>query len=290
MATDDKALDVHKNPLVAPQLSSLARMMMASGVFNDVRDLATACVRIQAGFELGIPPVQAMTSVYVMKGGKISVSAELQAARIKANPRYDMITREITDERCAIECWIDGEVVGESVFSMDDAKAAGLTSGPNAGNWKKYPRNMLFSRAVTNAKRWWFSDVFHGSQVYAPEELGRIDEDERPLETEATPVVEDQTEAVELAALATDLERAQDIGALPEWKAEAIVPPDGRMTTFHGRAWSDMVIEENKTLRSRAHAYLGATKAEELDHDARVFTERCRVMLAVREYEKAPTS
>jgi recombinational DNA repair protein RecT len=51
---------------------------------------------------------------------------------------------------------------------MKDAKAAGL-DGKDV--WKKYPRNMLFGRAMTNGCRWYCPDIFGGKSVYTPEEL-----------------------------------------------------------------------------------------------------------------------
>ena len=38
----------------------------------------------------------------------------------------------------------------------------------NGANWKNYPRNMLFARAMTNGARWFCPDVYCG---YAEEEL-----------------------------------------------------------------------------------------------------------------------
>jgi hypothetical protein len=38
-------------------------------------------------------------------------------------------------------------------------------------NWKRYPRNMLFARCISNAARWFCPSVF-GGPVYTPDELG----------------------------------------------------------------------------------------------------------------------
>ena len=37
--------------------------------------------------------------------------------------------------------------------------------------WEKYPRNMVFARALTNGARWYCPDVFNGP-IYTPDELG----------------------------------------------------------------------------------------------------------------------
>ena len=57
--------------------------------------------------------------------------------------------------------------LGRSSFTADDAKAAQL----GGENYKKFPRNMYFSRALTNGARWYTPEVFGGSAIYTPDEL-----------------------------------------------------------------------------------------------------------------------
>ena len=38
----------------------------------------------------------------------------------------------------------------------------------------KFPRNMLFARAISNGARWYCPDLFNGNAVYVPEELGAV--------------------------------------------------------------------------------------------------------------------
>ena len=72
---------------------------------------------------------------------------------------------------------------------MDDAKAAGLTS---KDNWKKYPRNMLFARAISNGQKWYAPDVYNGVTVYTPDEMGaNVDGDGNIIDVTPT-----QTEAM----------------------------------------------------------------------------------------------
>jgi hypothetical protein len=52
---------------------------------------------------------------------------------------------------------------------MDDAGLAGLAG---KDNWKKYPKNMLFARAISNGQKWFVPDAFNGATVYTPDELG----------------------------------------------------------------------------------------------------------------------
>ena len=39
-------------------------------------------------------------------------------------------------------------------------------------NMDKFPRNMLFARAMSNGQKWYCPDAFNGATVYTPEELG----------------------------------------------------------------------------------------------------------------------
>jgi hypothetical protein len=146
----------------------LGKVLAASGYFSDARDAAQAVVKVLAGAELGFGPIASMTGVYIVKG-RVTLSANLLAAAIKRHPRYDFRVRDLTDERCAVAFFDAGQEAGTSEFTMDDARKAGLAGGEN---WRKYPRNMLFARCVSNGAKFFCPDVFAGAPVYTPDELG----------------------------------------------------------------------------------------------------------------------
>ena len=150
-------------PTNLPELETFARMASASGYFSDAREAAQAMVKIAAGLEMGIAPIQAMTSIHVIKG-RVTLSANLMAAQVRrAGYRYLVAWSE---GACSIT-FFDGEnKLGESSFSLRDAKTAGLSGG----GWAKYPRNMLFARAMMNGVRWYLPELALG--IYDPEELG----------------------------------------------------------------------------------------------------------------------
>jgi len=54
--------------------------------------------------------------------------------------------------------------IGNSTFTIEDAKKA-LTK-----NIDKFPKNMLFARAISNGVKWYCPDIFSGP-VYVPEEM-----------------------------------------------------------------------------------------------------------------------
>lgn len=150
----------------APDVMTLGATLARSGYFQDARDAAQAVVKILAGQELGFGPVASMTGIYIVKG-KVSLSANLIAASVKRG-KYNYRVMELTDLVCKIDFYEGKEKIGESAFTMEDAKSAGLTS---SDNYKKFPRNMLFARAMSNGAKWYCADVF-GGPVYTPDELG----------------------------------------------------------------------------------------------------------------------
>src|SRR5262249_54076449 len=118
-----------------------------------------------------------MTGVYIVKG-RITLSANLMAAVLQNSGRFRFRVRKHTREHCEIEFqerdpdtrkW---EVVGTSSFSSDDAKLAGLIS---SDNWRKYPRNMLYARAMSNGCKWYCPGAFAGHTPYLPDELPGTD-------------------------------------------------------------------------------------------------------------------
>ena len=148
-----------------------AQAMVASGYFSDAKDIAQAVVKVMAGAELGLPPFASMTGIHVIKG-KPTLGANLIASLIKSSGRYNYRVTEHTDDICKIAFYENGEKVGESVFSSQDAQRAGVQ------NMQKFPKNMLFARAISNGARWHCPDIFSGAAVYTAEELGAdIDED-----------------------------------------------------------------------------------------------------------------
>lgn len=162
-------------------LSTLGETLVRSGFFSDTRQAAQAIVKILAGRELGLGPIASMTGIHVIQG-RISLSANLIAAAIKRSGRYDFRVTEMTEQVCTIEFFerVDGqrEKIGVSTFTAEDARRA------QTKNMDKYPRNMLYARAMSNGARWYTPDVFAGA-VYTPEEMGAsVDEDGNVIDAE----------------------------------------------------------------------------------------------------------
>lgn len=147
---------------------TVARAFKESGMFPDLQSEAQAVVKIVAGQEVGFGPMAAMQAVQMIQG-RPTFSANALAALVKRHPAYNYRTREHTAEVCSIEFFEDGEPCGISTFSMADAQAAGLNRNQT---WQKYPKAMLFARALSQGVRWYAPDVTAGAAAYVPEELG----------------------------------------------------------------------------------------------------------------------
>jgi len=168
-------------------LQRVARMLAASGYFDAKGDvntqIAQIATKIMAGAELGYGPFASVSGIHVISG-RPSVSANLMASAVKNSSRYDYRVREISAEKCTLEFFefVDGkrESLGESTFTREDAGKA------KTQNMDKFPRNMLFARAMSNGIRWFCADVFAGNAVFVPEEMG-ADTDEDGNVVDVTP-------------------------------------------------------------------------------------------------------
>jgi hypothetical protein len=161
-----------------------ARSMSASGFFADSKSAAQAVVKILAGSELGFGPFASMTGVNIIQNKPV-LAANLMAAAVKRNGKYNYRVVKHDEKSCSIDFYEGGEKVGNSTFTMDDAAKAGVAS---KDNWKKYPRNMLFARALSNGQKWYAPDIFNGATVYTPDELdATVDEEGNVVEVVETP-------------------------------------------------------------------------------------------------------
>lgn len=153
-------------PINLSETMELGQLLAQSGFFADSRQAAQAVVKVLAGRELGFGPIASMTGVNIING-KVALSANLMAAAIKRSGRYNYRVVELSDTSCRIDFFEGGERIGSSVFTTADATKAGLTTG----NWQKFPRNMLFARALSNGVKWYCPDLA-GGPLYTPDELG----------------------------------------------------------------------------------------------------------------------
>ena len=145
---------------------------------------------ILAGRELGVGPMAALRSFYLVNG-KLGMDASFVSGRMLAHGIALEWLRD--DDECAsVRLSRAGMPPYTSTFSRADAERAGLWG---SATWRKYPRAMLRARAITAGARAYAADCFAGS-VYTPDELrGGDDRDEQPAQR-----VQQPAERVEAAA------------------------------------------------------------------------------------------
>ena len=158
--------------ITATEALSIGKAFHESGMFPDIRSAAQAIVKIQCGQELGIGPFAAMSGIHIIQG-KPTIGAGVMASCVKGSGKYDYRVVESTEQVCSIDFFQGKEKIGNSTFTIADAKKAGTK------NLDKFPKNMLFARAMSNGVKWFTPDVFAGP-VYTPEEF-----DAQPATTEA---------------------------------------------------------------------------------------------------------
>lgn len=166
-------------------IENVAKAMVSSGYFADSAKISQAIVKIMAGREIGIGPFSSMNGIHIIQD-KPSFGANVMAGKVKSSGRYNYRVTEINDSVCSIEFMelfnSQWSTIGTSTFTIADAKKAGVK------NTDKFPRNMLFARAMSNGVRWYCPDVMNGATVYTPEELGAdVDQDGNVINV---PVVE----------------------------------------------------------------------------------------------------
>lgn len=182
-------------------ISLVASWAYNSGNFG-LRSVDDAAIKILYGVEMGLPALQALTGLNLVQG-KVTLSYVLIGSLIKRSGRYDYTVPVWDENECKIQFCENGKPIGVSHFTIADAKRAGLLR--SGGGWDKYPKAMVFARAMTQGARAYCADVF-GGPVYDPSELSNADIEiasEAQLKvsqpspvTHVTPDTKDATKAV----------------------------------------------------------------------------------------------
>lgn len=175
---------------ILSELMEYGKMFAESKVFPDVQSAAQGAVKILAGREVGLSPMQAINSFYFVNG-KLGMMTQAMAALIKKSGKYDYQIVNQTIESCTIAFFKlngDKEKLGESTFDKKMAAGAGII---NKDVWKNYPINMYFNRALANGARWFCPDAISG--FYTVEEL----QDLEPVKTEKVITIDAEGEVKE---------------------------------------------------------------------------------------------
>jgi hypothetical protein len=200
----------------------VAKALAASNFFKDARQAEAAFAKILLGRDLGLSPTEAMQALHVFDG-KVEASADFHATRVKRTPGYDYRVAwegQAADKKgahpglkCIITYTHEDEEIGVSDFSWEDAARAGLT-GKDV--WQKYPRNMLFARAMSNGVAWFCPEVMGSVRVYSEGEVEEVvdavEMPSREQEDERLNAVAVQFPQPVCARIIGTVERARELG------------------------------------------------------------------------------
>lgn len=197
--------------------------------------VAKVAAAVLAGREMGIAPMQALSSIHVING-RPGLSAELMRALIlQAGHEIRFV------KSSAAQCTMRGRRAGdeewtEVSYTLQEAKDAG-DYAKNA-NYRSRPAEMLVARCTTRLARMVFPDAIHG--------MRSVEELQDMIEGETAPLVAEQVETstVSRAPRAVEGAPARNTGAQAEGGAEAAgvgsapapsSPPERRRPPLRGR-------------------------------------------------------
>ena len=209
-----KSTDLQLTIAESMTVTEMAASMVTSGLFTDLLDRGTnkntpeaqqvaqrrAMVKILAGREMGMEPIQAMMGLEIVEG-RLGIKPEAAVARIQQHPDYRLKTTEHSYQTCTVElyekvetdssgAW-EWDLMGTESFSIWDAATAGLCTIAGEGNdaravcrssggkpmpWEQYTRNMLYWRTIGNLFRFYVPHL-KLPNVYTTEELEALQAD-----------------------------------------------------------------------------------------------------------------
>jgi hypothetical protein len=178
------------NRTTSTWIREVAERLARSGPFEGASP-AQLEARIWIGLALALDPGTACGNITFARG-KPAFSAALQAALLVRHPRYSSKIITITDTRAEIAFFLDGQQVGVSSFTIEEAKRAGLTS---KSAWQGYPGDLVFARALTRGVRRYAPDLLVGNAAYTLEETGADTHEPIPAELKAKPSAKEKPSA-----------------------------------------------------------------------------------------------
>ena len=153
------------NPIVYSQMKQLATDLILGGATSaDAKTPEQLVVKLQAGFELGMTPVESLNSLYIVSG-RVTIwgAALIKRLRIAG---WSVNYKDETPEKCTIVV-SKGDDFIEDTFYFKDAQDSGYTSGQSGlkVGWKLGQNRKLKMR---------YGAASQLVKTYLPEVLGTI--------------------------------------------------------------------------------------------------------------------
>lgn len=184
------------------QMMQMGDTLLKSGFLpTSIKTPAQAVAIMLKGWEMGVPAMQAFAQISVIQG-KPAVGAELMLARIYERfPNADIQVIKRDAEGCHIKARRDKKRdYVDFKFELEDAKRADLMG---KDNWRKYPKNMFYWRAVSDMARAMWPECLAGAS-HTPEELGAVvDESGEIVDVPSAPALQPAAEPEKVNKKAT---------------------------------------------------------------------------------------
>lgn len=148
------------------QITSITKVLSTCPYYQKLGPGGVLAIWLAAR-EMNLPPMMALNGGMYTFSGLVSLSAQMiNMMIVNAGHRADVI--ELTDTKCHIVFWRCDRVEGQGktfpyTFTMEMAQKAGYG---NKDNWKKHPRDMLFSRCLSGGARKFMPDVLMNAYVH----------------------------------------------------------------------------------------------------------------------------
>lgn len=153
------------DPIHAIQV--MGEMIAGSGMFGCTKTEQGMVLAMQCLAE-GVPPLELAKTYHIIEG-KLSMRADAMLGRYLAKGGKVKWT-ERSDKRVAGTWICDGNEI-EIAVTLEEMKANGVAMGKSGikDNWRKFPRQMLTARCVSEAIRLLMPQIVSG--IYTPEEV-----------------------------------------------------------------------------------------------------------------------
>ncbi len=137
---------------------------------------------------LGVDPVLSLNGGLYFVNGRVEMSANMMNQLIRSQGHSISMSSKSTDQICILhgkrkdngDTWVES-------FSIEEAKKAGIYRN----QWIKYPKDMLFARALSRLARRLFPDIIKG--CYVEGEISSAIEAETIEKLEEPKIVEIET-------------------------------------------------------------------------------------------------
>lgn len=181
----------------------MATVVAKSGIFPDVKTVESAMALMLLCQSEGLHPMQALRRYHLING-RPAMKADAMLAEYMS--RGGKVEWKINDDKeCLGIFTAPGVVSSTSVrWTIQDAHTAGVTGNPT---WKKYPRQMLRARVISEAIRMTMPEVVVG--IYSPEEVADLEYIPPPARIAAAPI-SPSTQSLSSPVLAPALKPSND--------------------------------------------------------------------------------